>query len=148
MDSTKTIDEQSVGYLLYHLTALLHRTVKKELDRLNITHTQFIILATLYRLENGNDIITQIDIARESQTDKMMVSKILRNLIQKKLVTRSEHSSDTRAKVIQITPLGESLFKEAYQIIKKVETKFFEPLANDKLKFANQISLILKSNLK
>lgn len=138
--------KSSVGYLLYHLTALLHRKVKKELDTLNLTHTQFIILATLYRLLDKQDNITQVDIATESQMDKMMVSKVLRNLQQKKLVSRIEHSYDTRAKVVVITPSGIELVNQAYVLVKKVELNFFKVLGGDKIQFEGQIQKILKEN--
>lgn len=140
------INEESTGYLLYHLTTLLQRTMKRELDKLEITHTQFIILATLFRLSENTKNVTQINIASESRTDKMMVSKILRTLQVKNLVTREEHITDTRAKTILITEDGKSLFKKAFVIVKGVEKTFFEPLAQKKDAFNVNINLLIKTN--
>ena len=39
--------EESTGFLLYNLTTLLQRRMKRELDVLDITHMQFVLLATL-----------------------------------------------------------------------------------------------------
>lgn len=140
------MNEESTGYLLYHLTTLLQRTMKRELDKIELTHTQFIILATLFRLSQINKNVTQVDIANESKTDKMMVSKILRTLQNKNLLTRQEHSTDTRAKIIMLTEEGKTLFKQAFSIVKGVEKKFFEPLAQKKDDFNVSINLLLNSN--
>ncbi len=145
-EMNKQIQEESIGSLLYHLTTLLQRTMKRELDKIEITHTQFIILATLFKLSEKNKTVTQIDIATESKTDKMMVSKILRTLQTKKLVTREEHLTDTRAKTILLTKEGVQLFKKAFSIVKKVELNFFEPLAQRKTSFDNAINLLIETN--
>lgn len=146
-DDLKTrMNEESTGYLLYHLTNLLQRTMKRELDKIELTHTQFIILATVFRLSQKNKNVTQIDIANESKTDKMMVSKILRTLQNKNLLTRQEHSTDTRAKIILLTEDGKTLFKQAFSIVKNVEKSFFEPLSQNKEAFNSSIKILLTSN--
>lgn len=140
------MNEESTGYLLYHLTNLLQRTMKKELDKIELTHTQFIILATVFRLSQTNENVTQIEIATESKTDKMMVSKILRTLQNKNLLTRQEHSTDTRAKIILLTEDGKKLFKQAFSIVKEIEQSFFEPLSQGKDDFNSSIKLLTKIN--
>ncbi len=141
-------NKNSVGYLLQQLITSLQRTMKLELDRLEITHTQFIILATLFRLSPLKENITQMDIATESQTDKMMVSKVLRALQVKKMVTRQEHATDTRAKTIKLTPFGIQVFFGAFKVVKKVESDFFKPLGRNKPQFTDQLRIIIKGNKK
>ena len=84
------------------------RQIKKALDPLDITHTQFVLLASLAWLAKTKPTVTQIDIAHHSNTDKMMVSKVLRTLQAKGLVSRQEHETDTRAKTITLTDEGQS----------------------------------------
>jgi len=136
----------SIGYLLYHLTTALQRAVKQQLDKLDITHTQFIILATTYRLSSQNKVVNQIDIAKQSQTDKMMVSKILRTLQEKQLILRVENSIDTRAKNINITPKGIEVFQQAFVLVKQVEQQFFAALGDQKQLFAEQLKTVLGNN--
>jgi DNA-binding MarR family transcriptional regulator len=121
-----TNQEESTGFLLYNLTTLLQRRMKRELDVLDITHMQFVLLATLKRLSKSNKPITQIEIATESKADKMMVSKVLRNLQTKGFVTREEHSTDTRAKTILLTKEGNLMLQKGFAIVKKVEKDFFK----------------------
>ena len=70
----------SPGYLLGQVTMLWQRKLKKVLDPLNLTQTQFVLLAALGWLSKKNNVVTQVEIANQSNTDRMMVSKVLRNL--------------------------------------------------------------------
>ncbi|MEY3966338.1 MAG: hypothetical protein RL263_1507 [Bacteroidota bacterium] len=139
-------NDNSIGYLLYHLTTALQRSVKHQLDQLDITHTQFIILATTYRLSAQNQVVNQVDIAKQSQTDKMMVSKILRTLQEKQLISRVDNTIDTRAKNISITPKGIEVFQQAFVMVKQVEQQFFAALGAQKQLFAEQLKTVLDNN--
>lgn len=140
------MNEESTGYLLYHLTIIVERKIKRELDKLGITHTQFIVLANIFRLSDDSKILTQIDIANKSKMDKMMVSKILRTLQTKDLVTREVHTTDTRAKTILITQNGKTLLEKAFETVKKAENSFFEPILNVKEEFNSSIKILLRVN--
>ena len=94
------------------------RKQKKALGPLDLTHTQFVLLASLSWLSRENNAVTQVDIANQSNADRMMVSKVLRTLEEKKFITRQEHETDTRAKTIQLTKLGTETLQKA---IVKVE---------------------------
>lgn len=141
-----TIEGDSTGYLLYHLTMLMQRKMKKKLDKLDITHTQFVILASLHILSEKGNSVTQIEIANQSRMDKMMVSIVLRTLQKKGLVTRQVHATDTRAKTINITNEGEILFKKAFKIVKEVEASFFACLENDAKIFNGTIKTLISNN--
>ena len=138
--------EESTGFLLYNLTTLLQRRMKRELDVLDITHMQFVLLATLKRLSKTNKAITQIEIATESKADKMMVSKVLRTLQTKGLVTREEHSTDTRAKTILLTNEGDLMLQKGFVIVKKVEKDFFECLEKQTDPFNANIKTLISKN--
>jgi len=75
----------SPGFLLGQLTTIWQRTIKKVLDPLNLTHTQFILLAALGWLSKTNPVVTQVNIAHQTNADPMMVSKVLRTLDKKVL---------------------------------------------------------------
>ena len=141
-----TIEGDSTGYLLYHLTMLMQRKMKKKLDKLDITHTQFVILASLYILSEKGKSVTQIEIANQSRMDKMMVSLVLRTLQKKGFVTRQEHSTDTRAKTIVITDEGKKTFRKAFRVVKEVEEIFFSCIENDVNTFNDKIKILILNN--
>ena len=115
----------SPGYLLAHLTMLWQRKQKKALDPLDLTHTQFVLLASLSWLSRENNVVTQVDIANQSNADRMMVSKVLRTLEEKKFITRQEHESDTRAKTIQLTNSGRETLQKAIIQVENTDKDFF-----------------------
>jgi DNA-binding MarR family transcriptional regulator len=117
--------EDSPGYLLGQLTMLWQRKQKRVLDPLDLTTTQFVLLAALAWLSKESDTVTQIDIANQGNADRMMVSKVLRTLEEKKFVTRKEHATDTRAKTIKLTPLGATILQRALIAIETADMEFF-----------------------
>jgi len=117
--------EESPGYLLGQLTTLWQRKLKRVLDPLDLTQTQFVLLAALAWLSKENDAVTQIDIANQGNADRMMVSKVLRTLEEKKFLTRQEHKTDTRAKTINLTPAGSEVLQKALTAIETADMEFF-----------------------
>jgi len=57
-----TNPEESPGYLLWQITMLWQRKTKRELDKLDITHTQFVLMATLAWLSRTSEAVTQVDL--------------------------------------------------------------------------------------
>lgn len=122
---------ESPGYLLGQVTMLWQRTLKKVLDPLNLTQTQFVLLAALGWLSRTNDHVTQVDIAIQSNADRMMVSKVLRTLEEKQFISRQEHPTDTRAKVIKLTDEGAAILQKALTAVETTDIDFFAILGND-----------------
>jgi len=120
--------EESPGYLLGQLTLLWQRKLKKVLDPLNLTQTQFVLLAALGWLSRENDSVTQVDIANQGNADRMMVSKVLRTLEEKKFISRQEHKTDTRAKVIKLTDDGGKALQRALTAVENADIDFFSIL--------------------
>ncbi len=121
---------ESPGYLLANLTLLWQRKQKKTLDPLNLTHTQFVLLASLGWLSRENDLVTQVDIANQGNADRMMVSKVLRTLETKKFIQRQEHPTDTRAKIIKLTEEGAKILQKALIEVENADIEFFSVIGN------------------
>ena len=138
--------EESPGYLLGQLTTLWQRKQKKVLDPLNITQTQFVLLAALGWLSRENDQVTQVDIANQGNADRMMVSKVLRTLEEKKFISREEHLTDTRAKVIKLTDSGAIVLQKALTAIENADKEFFSVLDENLSTFNKNLLLIINKN--
>lgn len=138
--------EDSPGYLLGQLTVLWQRKLKRVLDPLDLTHTQFVLLAALAWLSRKSNAVTQVDIANQGNSDRMMVSKVLRTLEDKKFITRHEHPTDTRAKIIRLTAEGEKVLQEAIVTVENIDLEFFAPLTTDLSTYnLNMATLIAKN---
>jgi DNA-binding MarR family transcriptional regulator len=137
----------SPGYLLGQLTMLWQRKQKKVLDPLDLTQTQFVLLAALGWLSKKNKSVTQVDIANQSNSDRMMVSKVLRTLEEKSFITRQEHKTDTRAKTIRLTTKGEVVLQKAIIEVENADLDFFATLDSKLSSFnKNMVQLIEKNS--
>ncbi|MCL4111389.1 UNVERIFIED_CONTAM: hypothetical protein GTU68_035766 [Idotea baltica] len=136
----------SPGFLLSQLSTLWHRKQKKILDPLDLTHTQFVLMATLAWLSKSSEQVTQIDIAGESNTDRMMVSKVLRTLENKGFITRVPHKSDTRAKVVRLTSSGTKVVQKALEKVESSDIAFFEYLKADLKRFNGNLWKLIAKN--
>lgn len=138
--------EDSPGYLLGQLTMLWQRKLKKVLDPLDLTQTQFVLLAALGWLSGTNDEVSQVDIARQSNSDRMMVSKVLRTLEEKDFITREGHETDTRAKIVRLTKRGEVVLQKALKEVEKGDLEFFSVLETKLPSFNSKMVKLIAEN--
>ncbi len=138
--------EESSGYLLWQVTTLWQRKIKRQLDTIDLTHTQFVLLATLAWLSKSQSIVTQIEIANHSKTDRMMVSKVLRTLQEKGLITRKEHETDTRAKAISLSEKGVIVLQKALVLVEQVDIEFFSSLNLEASSFNKNMLVLISEN--
>lgn len=138
--------EDSPGYLLGQLTLLWQRKQKKVLDPLNLTQTQFMLLAALGWLSRESENVTQVDIANQGNADRMMVSKVLRTLEEKQFISRQEHPTDTRAKVIKLTGEGADVLQTALTAVEHADIDFFSVLGCDLALFNQSMVNLTEQN--
>lgn len=140
--------EDSPGYLLGQLTMLWQRKLKRVLDPLDLTHTQFALLCALAWLSRESDQVTQVDIANQGNADRMMVSKVLRTMEEKKFITRQEHATDTRAKTIKLTRDGEKVLQKAILSVESADLDFFDTLGTEISTFNSNMAALIEENSK
>ncbi len=94
--------EQSIGFMFWRTTNLWQRQIAKELELLDLTHVQFVLLAGIAWLNKEHaGLVTQARLSEHAKTDIMMTSKVVRTLETKKLITRQVNRSDPRAKSLK-----------------------------------------------
>ena len=112
-----------------------HSMIKKELKKMNLTHPQFVVLASLAYLSQDSDEVTQVMISKLSGIDVMTVSQILNLLEKNDFVKRKEHSRDTRAKAVILNKKGEEILQKAVPLIEQIDEIFFKKLDTDEEQF-------------
>ncbi len=120
--------EQSSGFLLWQVTTLWQREIKTALDVVNLSHSGFVILASLLWFKEQEIIVTQTTIIEHTKLDKMTVSKSLKALEKNGFVFRSENELDTRAKTIILTDSGMELAIKSVKIVENIDNAFFSKL--------------------
>lgn len=102
---------------------------------MNLTHSQFVVLASLAYLSQTNDEVTQVMISKLSGIDVMTVSQILSLLEKYAYVERKEHSRDSRAKAVILKKKGEEILQKAVPVIEQIDELFFGKLVEDEEHF-------------
>lgn len=135
--------EESSGFLLWQVTTMWQREIKKALEDVELSHASFVILASLLWFEEQNIEISQTTIINHTKLDKMTVSKNLKSLVLKGFVKRFEKEDDSRAKTIILEAQGKEIAIKAVKIVEKIDKDFFEKLHIDEKSQLNKLFIKL-----
>ena len=135
--STHEAPERSPGFLLWHVSTSWRSFIEAVLKSLDLTHPQFVVLATTGWLTQHGDLVTQAAIGKMAGLDPNTTSQIVKGLEQKDLIKR-EPSSDGRAKNPLLTSLGGKVLAKALPAVEKADTEFFHALT------ANEMEWLIK----
>jgi DNA-binding MarR family transcriptional regulator len=144
-DNTFSVEkaEESSGFLLWQVTNLWQREIKKALELYGITHSQFVLMASIHWLTLHKQEVTQIILSDHTKIDPMTTSTVLRTLQQKGLIQRHEHLRDTRAKTVGLTEEGKKIIKKAIVTVEKFDKAFFLLLGNRVNDFNRNLLVLL-----
>ena len=130
--------------MLWQVTNLWQREIKKALEKFQLTHSQYVLLASIHWLTLMGKEVTQVVLSNHTKIDPMTTSTVLRTLQTRGLVKRAEHSTDTRAKTVVLTAEGKKIVKLAVITVEKFDADFFNPLGNDTGSFNKKLLKLLK----
>ena len=125
--------DESPGFLLWKVTALWQRQLETALAELGITQTQYAILASLRWFETQSTPPTQTGLGEHAKIEKMTLSKAIRQLEAKGLVTRASAPNDSRAVTVRFTVKGRKLVQRAVVAIEDADDSFFAALEGREL---------------
>lgn len=131
-----------IGYLIWRITKFWQRGKHKILDEFGLTSPQLELLGAIYHMSKMNKEATQIILSQETDIDPMTTSTVLRNLQKKGLINRRESTTDTRARIVEVTDAGSDLFVKAINKVKKSQDALFENI--DKEALLNQLQNLLQ----
>ncbi len=123
--------DDSPGFLLWQVTNLWQAAQRATLKPFELTHVQFVLLASLAWLDLDCSV-TQRRLADHAATDPMMTSQVLRGLERRGLVRRAPHPADRRARALTVTPRGRALASRAVVAVEACDNAFFATLGKDK----------------
>jgi DNA-binding MarR family transcriptional regulator len=122
--------ERSPGFLLWRVTLAWQRRIRSALEPHQLTHVQFVLLASLWWVEEHDEAPpTQTQLAAQAGTDLMMTSQVLRKLEARGLVDRLADANDTRVRRPRLTPEGQELVARALADVEAADADYFSPLA-------------------
>ncbi|MBN9286099.1 MULTISPECIES: MarR family transcriptional regulator [Flavobacterium] len=144
-DNTFSVErsEDSTGFLLWQVTNLWQREIKKALEKYELTHAQFVLLASTHWLALQKQDVTQILLSNHTKIDPMTTSTVLRTLQTKGFIRRKEHQTDTRAKTVELTAAGLKNIKQAIVAVEEFDKQFFGLLGGEANDFNSELIALL-----
>ncbi|MDR2948947.1 MAG: MarR family winged helix-turn-helix transcriptional regulator [Prevotella sp.] len=117
--------DESLGFLFSRVYTLRQKRMNDELASIGINYVQYNLLTGLYWLQLHGNTINQMMLIDYTKLDKSVVSNILHKMVKEEYIVREESVSDTRAKIVTLTPKGEKLVEQANQIVSKIDETFW-----------------------
>jgi DNA-binding MarR family transcriptional regulator len=121
--------EDSPGFLLWRATLRWQRQISAALLPHELTHVQFVLLASLWWLGERGTAPNQLALATHAGTDVKMTSEVLRALERRGLIERAVDPDDARARRLRVTPAGASLAPRAIEAVERADAEFFAPVS-------------------
>lgn len=113
------------------ITLSWQRRIRSALAPHDLTHVQFVLLASLWWLgDHEPEAPSQARLAEQAGTDPMMTSQVLRKLEARGLLERARDPADTRARRLHLPPAGRDLIAGALADVERVDADYFAPLAD------------------
>jgi DNA-binding MarR family transcriptional regulator len=109
----------------------------------DLTHVQFVLLASLWWLEDhGDESPTQARLAEQAGTDPMMTSQVIRKLQTRDLLQRVPDPADGRARRLRLTPAGRALVGTALGDVEAADDEYFAAIENGRDAFLEALAAL------
>jgi DNA-binding MarR family transcriptional regulator len=116
------------GFLVWRLATKWQAAVDRALAPLGVTHAQYALLGSLRGMARAHVHPSQRELADHVGLEAMFVSKLVRTLEDKEIVTRGQHPDDPRAVEVRLTRAGLALADRAIERVRALQEDLLEPL--------------------
>jgi DNA-binding MarR family transcriptional regulator len=113
------------SYLLSRAATRLHALGERDLQPIGITPREYSVLAVLA----DRPLLSQTQVAAILGLDRTTILKLGASLERKGLVIRERDANDARAYAVALTPAGDRLRGEAFELLLACEAQFLAPLS-------------------
>ena len=142
-----SLNENRLALLIWQTSNLWQSKVRLKLKESQITLNEYLILETIYLLQQENINITQQDICKNASIDRSVVSLRVSNLEEKKLISKQQ-PQDKRSDSLILTPAGNHLINNIIENIVDLENELFNKLGSEIFNFTNSLKLLLGKKIR
>jgi DNA-binding MarR family transcriptional regulator len=115
----------SPGFWLHHAALAWRAELDARLRPLDLTPTQFMLLASVGWLTHVSGPPTQQQVADQAGADRMMTSRVVRTLADRGLLVRQPDESDAHVLRLSLTPAGRRVVAAATRAARDIDDQFF-----------------------
>jgi DNA-binding MarR family transcriptional regulator len=109
------------------------RAMRAALAPHDLTHVQFVLLASAWWLGEPGEQPSQRRLAEHAGTDAMMTSQVVRALERSGLVERLRDPADARSVRVTVTAAGRTRLQGALADVEAADAAFFAPVRDGAL---------------
>ena len=142
-----SLNENRLALLIWQTSNLWQSKVRHKLKDSQITLNEYLILETIYLLQQENINITQQDICKNASVDRSVVSLRVSKLEQKKLISKQQ-PQDKRSDSLILTAAGSDLINNIIDNIVDLENELFNKLGSEIFNFTNSLKLLLGKKIR
>ena len=142
-----SLNENRLALLIWQTSNLWQSKVRYKLKESRITLNEYLILETIYLLQEENINITQQDICKNASIDRSVVSLRVSNLEEKKLISKQQ-PQDKRSDSLILTAAGNDLINNIIDNIIELENELFNRLGSEIFNFTNSLKLLLGKKIR
>ena len=117
--------KSSAGYLVNHMARLFFEELRLRIKHLGIVPGQFPALLELW-VEDGQ---TQRELVEKLDIEQATMANTLNRMERDGLISREDHPSDGRAKIIRLTQKAQDIRADAYAAANSVNEKALADLS-------------------
>ena len=142
-----SLNENRLALLIWQTSNLWQSKVRNKLKESEITLNEYLILETIYLLQQENINITQQDICKNASIDRSVVSLRVSKLEEKKLISKQQ-PQDKRSDSLILTAAGNDLINNIIDNILDLENELFNKLGSEIFNFTNSLKLLLGKKIR
>ena len=142
-----SLNENRLALLIWQTSNLWQSKIRLKLKESQITLNEYLILETIYLLQQENINITQQDICKNSSIDRSVVSIRVSKLEEKKLISKQQ-PQDKRSDSLMLTAAGNDLINNIIDNIVDLENELFNKLGSEIFNFTNSLKLLLGKKIR
>ncbi|WP_443024249.1 MarR family winged helix-turn-helix transcriptional regulator [Sneathiella sp.] len=125
----------SAGYLINHLARLFAAGLRNRIEPLGIVPGQFATLLELWM----NDGQTQKELVKKLDLEQATLANTLARMERDGLITRREHPTDGRARIVRLTEKARDIRKGAYEAAQATNEAALSSLSGEEREQFNNI---------
>ncbi len=142
-----SLNENRLALLIWQTSNLWQSKVRHKLKESQITLNEYLILETIYLLQQEKINISQQDICKNASIDRSVVSLRISNLEEKKLISKQQ-PQDKRSDSLILTAAGNDLINNIIDNIVDLENELFNKLGSEIFNFTNSLKLLLGKKIR
>jgi len=135
----------SPGFWLHRAALAWLADLDARLRPLGLTHTQFTLLASTSWLTWEQEPVTQQEIASFAGCDRMMASRVLRSLEDRRLLERRSDAGNGRIVLVEVTVAGHDLVLAAVKAAAGTDAAFF-PEAGTRARLREELRALVEDH--